>query len=95
MGGGIGLYLAQHVQAQWVSGAGLALLCLACGAVLPLVPFVPRLVRVRAPPATFMEVLREVWAVVKSRQAGFLVLFLMLLPIGSGGLQGLWNSVGR
>ena len=90
VGGGIGLYLAQHVQAQWVSGAGLALLCLACGAVLPLVPFVPRLVRPSVA-ATFMEVLREVWAVVKTR-AGLLVIFLMLLPIGSGGLQGLWNS---
>jgi MFS family permease len=91
VGGGIGLYLAQHVQAQWVSGAGLGLLCLACGAILPLVPFVPRLVRPSVA-ATFVEVLREVWAVVKSR-AGLLVIFLMLLPIGSGGLQGLWNSM--
>jgi MFS family permease len=91
VGGGIGLYLAQHVQAQWVSGAALMLLCLACGAVLPLVPFVPRLVRPSVT-ATFMEVLREVWAVIRTR-AGLLVIFLMLLPIGSGGLQGLWNSV--
>lgn len=89
VGGGLGLYLAQHVQAQWVSGAGLGLLCMACAAVLPLLPFVPRVAR-SSIAATFMEVLREVWAVVKSR-AGLLVIFLMLLPIGSGGLQ--WNSV--
>ena len=91
VGGGLGLYLAQHVQAQWASGAGLVLLCLACCAVLPLVPFVPRLVRPSVA-ATFAEVLREVWAVVKSR-AGLLVIFLMLLPIGSGGIQ--WSSVAR
>lgn len=91
VGGGLGLYLAQHVQAQWVSGAGLMLLCMACAAVLPLGPDAPRLARPGIA-ATFLEVLREVWAVLKSR-AGLLVVFLMLLPIGSGGLQGLWNSV--
>ena len=89
VGGGIGLYLAQHVQAQWVSGAGLGGLCVACAAVLPLVPAVPRLVRPSVA-ATFLEVGREVWAVVKSR-AGLLVIFLMLLPIGSGGIT--WSSV--
>jgi MFS family permease len=91
VGGGLGLYLAQHVQAQWVSGAGLMLLCLACCAALPLVPFVPRLIRPSVA-ATFVEVLREVWAVIRSR-AGLLVIFLMLLPIGSGGIQ--WSSVAR
>jgi MFS family permease len=90
VGGGIGLYLAQHVHAQWVSGAGLMLLCLACGAVLPLIPKTPRLVRPSVV-ATFMAVLREVWAVIRSR-AGFLVIILMMLPIGSGGLQQIWNS---
>jgi len=90
VGGGIGLYLAQHVQAQWVSGAGLGLLCVACAAVLPLVPAVPRLVRPSIA-ATLMQVLREVWAVIRSR-AGLLVIFLMLLPIGSGGL-GSWSQV--
>ncbi|MGZ3277962.1 MAG: MFS transporter [Caulobacteraceae bacterium] len=91
VGGGIGLYLAQHVQAQWVSGAGLGMLCMSCAAVLPLVPFVPRVSRPTVA-ATLMEVLREVWSVIKSR-AGLLVIILMLLPIGSGGVQ--WNSVAR
>ena len=39
---------------------------------------------------TFAEVTRDVWSVVKSR-AGVLVMFLMLLPIGSGGIP--WTSV--
>jgi MFS family permease len=89
VGGGLALYLAQHVQAQWVSGAGLGALCVACAAVLPLVPAVPPLIRPSIA-ATFVEVFRDVWAVVKSR-AGLLVIVLMLLPIGSGGL-GTWSS---
>jgi MFS family permease len=89
VGGGLGLYLAQHVQAQWVSGAVLAAVCLACAAVLPLTPDPHRIVRPSLA-ATFAEVLRDVWSVVRSR-AGLLVIFLMLLPLGSGGIQ--WNSV--
>jgi MFS family permease len=89
VGGGIALYLAQHVQAQWVSGAGLGALCVACAAVLPLAPAVPRLVRPTIG-ATVVEVVREIWSVLKSR-AGLLVIVLMLLPIGSGGL-GTWSS---
>jgi MFS family permease len=88
-GVGGGLYLAQHVHAPWVSGAGLGALCMACAAVLPLAPAVPRLVRPSVA-ATLVEVLREVWAVIRSR-AGFLVILLMLLPIGSGGIT--WSSV--
>jgi MFS family permease len=91
VGGGLGLYLAQHVHAGWVSGAALAAMCFACCAALPLVPFVPRVSRPSVA-ATFMEVLREVWAVVKSR-AGLLVILLMLLPIGSGGIP--WSAVAK
>ena len=89
VGGGLGLYLAQHVQAQWVSGAALALLCIACAGALPFAPAAGRIERPTLV-AAFAEVLKEVWAVVKSR-AGVLVIFLMLLPIGSGGIQ--WPSV--
>jgi MFS family permease len=89
VGGGLALYLAQHFKAQWVSGAGLGLLCVACSAVLPMAPAVSRLI-LPSVTSTIVEVLREVWAVIKSR-AGLLVIILMLLPIGSGGIT--WSSV--
>lgn len=88
VGGGLALYLAQHVQAQWVSGAVTAAVCLACA--LPLL-LIDEPVRSGKPTLreTFGEVVRDVWSVV-SRRAGILVLVLMILPIGSG--QMLWNS---
>jgi PAT family beta-lactamase induction signal transducer AmpG len=88
IGGGLGLYLAQHVQAQWVSGAALALMCIACAAPLPWLGAHVRGAR-RALRETFGEVARDVWSVVRSR-AGILVILLMLLPLGSGGLP--WTT---
>lgn len=89
VGGGLALYLAQHVQAQWVSGAVTAAVCLACA--LPLL-IIDEPERGGRPTLreTFVEVVKDVWSVVKSR-AGILVILLMLLPLGSGGLP--WNSV--
>ena len=90
VGGGLALYLAQHIHAQWVAGAGTAAVCLACALPLLLVDEPER----GGEPAlreTFAEVARDVWSVIKARP-GMLAIFLMLLPIGSGGLQGLWNS---
>jgi MFS family permease len=88
VGGGLALYLAQHVQAQWVSGAVTGAVCVACA--LPLA-LVDEPVRDGKPTLreTFGEVVRDVWSVA-SKRAGILVMFLMILPIGSG--QMLWNS---
>jgi len=84
LGGGLGLYLAQHVQAQWVSGAALCLFSLICA--LPLLLLTTQ-ERTHLRPdlrETGIEVARDVWHVVRSR-AGLLVILLMLLPLGSGG----------
>ncbi len=42
--------------------------------------------------AALKAVLKDVWAITRSR-AGVLVLLLMLLPIGSGGAQGVWAAI--
>jgi MFS family permease len=60
LGGGLGLYLSQHVAAPCLASLG--------------------------------QVARDAWGVARSR-AGFLVLVLMVLPIGSGGAQQLWSAV--
>jgi MFS family permease len=92
LGGGLGLYLADHIQAQWVSGVALGLLCMACCAALIFTPepsrthLRPRLVE------TLAEVIRDVWSVARTR-AGLLVMLLMLLPIGTGAAGGLWSAV--
>ena len=93
LGGGVALWLAQHVQAQWVSGAVIFAICVACSAALLLVHGEHR---PRERPhilQSLKDVVRDVWAVARSR-AGFLVLVLMLLPIGSGGAQAMWAATG-
>jgi MFS transporter, PAT family, beta-lactamase induction signal transducer AmpG len=88
VGGGLALYLAQHVHAQWVSGAVTAAVCLACALPLLLIDEPERHGRPTLR-ETFGEVIRDVWSVA-SKRSGILVIFLMLLPIGSGMM--LWNS---
>jgi MFS family permease len=95
IGGGVGLLIAEHVDAQWVSGAVLAVVCLACWAGVLLMPSHRREVRARESEgwgqgvvhylAGLWQVVVDVWKVVSSR-LGFLALVIMLLPIASGGL---------
>jgi PAT family beta-lactamase induction signal transducer AmpG len=92
LGGGAGLWLAQHVQAQWVAGAALGIVCaLSAVAVLYL----------DEPPAThraarYIDSLKnvglDVWSLCRARM-GYLALVLMILPIGVGAAQNLWSAV--
>jgi MFS family permease len=94
LGGGLGLVLAQHVQAQWVSGAALGLLCIACAAPLLLLTEADRTHMRGTLRETLGEVLRDVWSVVRTR-AGLLVIVLMLLPLGAGGASGIMTATAR
>jgi MFS family permease len=93
IGGGLGLLIAEHVEAQWISGAVLAAICLACWAGVLLMPTHRRVERERSDGrngvvhylAGIWQVVVDVWSVVRSR-LGFLALVIMLLPIASGGL---------
>ena len=90
VGGGIGLLLAEHVSQQWVSGAVLAAICLACWGC---VRFVPAARRTRSVPSYLDElkgVVRDVWEVARSR-IGYLALILMVLPIASGAAP--WSAI--
>ena len=82
IGGGIGLLLAQHLPAPWMSGAILGGLCLLCA--LPLV-FVTE-----PPPDRAHGIMKSVafigadlWKLARARM-GFVALVLCFLPIGSG-----------
>ena len=92
LGGGAGLWLAQHVSIPWVAGAVLGLTCvLSSLAVLWL----------REPPAehrashfidSLKNVGRDVWSIVRVR-TGFLAIVAMSLPLGVGAAQNLWAAV--
>jgi predicted MFS family arabinose efflux permease len=91
VGGGLGLVLAEHVAQPWVSGAVLALICLACWGCVHFVPPARR-THIAAPSylAQLRGVARDVWEVARSR-AGTLALILMVLPIASGAAP--WSAI--
>jgi MFS family permease len=93
LGGGLGLWLSQHAPEPWMGGATLCVLCIACSAALLLVPNLPHAHKRPHVFESLRDVVGDVWSVARSRP-GLLVLVLMMLPIGSGGAQGLWSAIG-
>ena len=92
LGGGAGLWLAQHVSGSWVPGAVLGGVCVLSAAAM---------FWLKEPPAThratrYIDSLRnvglDVLNILRSRM-GFLALFIMLLPIGVGAAGNLWSAV--
>lgn len=94
LGGGAGLWLAQHSAHPWIGGMFLVPLCLICA--LPLL-------RLHEPgrmrgTGGYLSVLFETGSdtlrLMRGR-LGLLACFIMLLPIGSGGLQQLWAAIAK
>jgi MFS family permease len=92
LGGGAGLWLAQHVAGAWVPGAVLGFVCILSSVALLLLQEPPAAHRATRYLASLRNVGREVWEIARSRM-GFLALFLMTLPIGVGAAQNLWSAV--
>ena len=89
IGGGLGLALVEHVSRPWVSGAVLAVICIACWAAVLVVPKVRRTRQTLHYWQSLKGVVLDVWSVARSR-TGYLALFLMLLPIGTGAVA--WSA---
>ena len=92
LGGGAGLWLAQHYSAPWLSGTVLGAVCLACAAGLF---FIREPAGIPTGPgigARLGFVLKDNWHVVRAR-LGFLALLLAFLPVGSGAAGQLWAAV--
>src|SRR5262249_33214122 len=83
MGGGAGLWLAQHLPAPWMAGAALGIACMLCCLGLLFVPEPRAAHREGDLLRTLGNVGRDLWSVARSR-IGILALFLCFLPIGSG-----------
>ena len=91
LGGGAGLWLAQHAPI-WVSGAALGVFCAATSIALLWLSEPAAEHRVQTFLGSVRNVLIECWELLRSWRGG-LVFFLMLLPIGVGGAQNLWSAV--
>ena len=92
LGGGAGLWLAQHVAMGWVSGAVLGFVCVLSATAVLWLKEPPAQHRAISYLASLANVGRECWEVVRSRM-GFLAFFIMLIPIGVGAAQNLWSAI--
>jgi MFS family permease len=92
IGGGAGLWMAQNLPAPWMAGAVLAACCLLCCIALLFVREPPPMPRARHYGHDVAHVLRDLWAVARSRP-GLLALLICFLPIGTGAASALWSAV--
>ncbi len=92
IGGGAGVWLAQHLAVPAMSGAVLAAACLLCCAALFLVAEPAVAFRERSLGRSLVAVARDLWGVARSR-GGLIALVLCVLPIGSGAASNLWSAV--
>jgi MFS family permease len=91
VGGGIGLWLAEHTNNLLMSGI-LAGACLLCSVALFYVHEPKSTVRAEKISKTLKNLFADIWGSIKSR-LGFLALFLCFLPLGTGAASGLWAGV--
>lgn len=87
IGGGVGLWLLTNLPAGWLAGLMLAVLTLACAAVLPLLPDVPAESRNTSMSGAIRNVGVDLWQVARSRD-GFLSAVLCFVPVGTGAASG-------
>jgi MFS family permease len=91
LGGGLGLWLAQHAPV-WISGVTLGVVCLATALALLFLEEPAAQHRTKDLLGSLANVVRECWELLRTARGG-LVFFLMLLPIGVGAAQNLWSAV--
>ncbi|TFW00521.1 MFS transporter, partial [Oxalobacteraceae bacterium OM1] len=92
LGGGAGLWMAQHLASSWMAGAVLAGVTLLCCIGL-LFAFEPKVEHaVHGIRDRILDVLRDLWAVARSR-TGYLGLLICFLPIGTGAASNLWSAI--
>jgi MFS family permease len=94
VGGGAGLWMAQHLPGNWIAGSVLGAACLLCCLALRLVRDPPAVHRERLVTREFANVLRDLWQVARS-QLGFLALLIFFLPIGTGAAGNLFPRARR
>jgi len=85
IGGGLGLFMVQRLAAPWMASAIVGGLCLACCAVLVLVPAPERRFNQPGVLTGIAAVLKDLWELVRNR-SGLLAFILCFLPIGTGAI---------
>ena len=92
LGGGAGLWLAQHLPHTWMAADILAVACLLCCIGLFFVREPESTVRAEKVLHTMQNMFKDIWITLKSRM-GFLAIILCFLPLGTGAASNLWSAV--
>jgi MFS family permease len=92
IGGGAGLWLAQHTGNAWVSPAALALACALCMIALLYVREPVLTIQADNAVVTLRNLSRDIWASLRTR-TGVLAMILCFLPLGTGAASNLWAAV--
>lgn len=94
IGGGIGLILAQHLPAVWMSTVIIGVLCLACSLALVFFSNHRTTVKEEDLRKTYGNIGRDVWSTIKTK-SGILGLMLCFLTLGTGAAGNLWSSIAK
>jgi MFS family permease len=92
LGGGAGLWIAQHSGQPWLAGLALGVACLACCWPLRRLADPAPSAEARSYGAVLVETGRDLFSLVRSR-IGLLACFIVLLPLGTGGAQQVWAAI--
>jgi MFS family permease len=94
VGGGLGLFLAQHLPSPWMASCIVGGLCLGCSVFVYFagVATPARLEHRGGIWSGLGATLKDLWQVLWSRN-GVLVLMLCTLPLGTGAASNLWSAV--
>jgi len=89
LGGGVGLWLAEHLTSSWMPAATLAVACMLCSFGLLFIKEQPSTVQHKEVGKTIATMLKDLWHTLKARM-GILAMILCFMPLGTGALQNLW-----
>lgn len=92
IGGGVGLWLSQHLAYEWMPATIVGLSCLACCLGLLFIKEPAPTIRNGKAIDTVRNLLSDLWRTLKSK-LGFLALFLCFLPLGTGAASNLWAAI--
>ena len=92
IGGGAGLWLAQHLQQAWLPATILGAFCMFCAVGLFFVKEHPSTVKKEQVSKTLEHLFKDIWQTLKSR-LGILAMILCFLPLGTGAASNLWSAV--
>jgi len=92
IGGGAGLWLAEHINNPWAPAVVLSGACLLCCVGLFFVKEHPSTVRAADALNTLKNLLMDLWDTLKTR-LGVLAMILCFLPLGTGAASNLWSAV--